>query len=927
MAGIDYVIATTRTFTDMDGAGTDYYADPTNPLNSDSLTINSGGDVTDDLTIGGIGSRSITVNAGGKFILSSAAAGGALSLKIADTFAITVNEGGQLFSIGTSGARVSITGSNTATVGHRIYMYYGGNFYGQHTDISTFYYGFETVRGSNIFLTNCTIDDTGQYVFYGGSIGGEITVINSTFTARTASRHIFAAGYSLGNILAINTAFITTTDNFLATCGNMALLTFAGCTYQGAAIDIGDISITTMDIDIRIYEKSACTASGNLAGASVSPKHPSQDTMGFLYDSDRYMKIPATLCVPDVTDATGATYFYGLQKSAYWPSGTAVVDRTWKYWSDSTQAEAGDNQKFTATFSKVGYVTVEDDDWIGNAMTATVSRIQAIPSPTGNPPLTLNSDAACTTRVSTLTVGDIGYINGGVILQSIDSGETRTATTLIQIRKIPTDAVIETLYNAADVLDGDTEYNYKTSSEFGGGTAYNFDTTGYTPGMYYIYVRTTGTDIETGHDYELFLVEAAVIPKAVFDVDYLLYPVDNATGVIPTPTYVQGETLRLAGQVTLTGADTVDNDVDILLYKADSTLVETIPTFQFSSTDGVTQDLDTIFGGIFTKDTSLLDPGDYYYLMEISGSDLEASLEIIATFSIVLAGAVPVISNVVMTSSSITQGQSTKIDFDATNMTATDFGYVEAVGKGVIKKCTTTDNAHYTVTIYGADLPVMTANPLRITIINAGGSDTDDTLTLTVTAAPSAPIAYRLKEAIPIPDEVDLVIKLLENNLLNHRLKHILPLTNILKEQPSQWKEFPGMYIRKVSNVTMVEAQSLGEDYDTGLEKIGSVWQCDIAFDIVAHVKTIFNYPPVVTDGEANSVRYEHAKNCLPVLHTILHTILSENRQYVDPDGSTLQWDSVEPVDYGLVDGGYAGARDVWAIQVLYRFQFEMEVR
>ena len=186
----------------------------------------------------------------------------------------------------------------------------------------------------------------------------------------------------------------------------------------------------------------------------------------------------------------------------------------------------------------------------------------------------------------------------------------------------------------------------------------------------------------------------------------------------------------------------------------------------------------------------------------------------------------------------------------------------------------------------------------------------------------------RFRDFIPIVDEVDIVIKLIKTDLLNHRLKHILPFNNIYKEQPLNWKDFPGLYIRKVSNLTLVETESLGEDYNTGVEKIGNVWQCDIAFDLVAHVKTIFNYPPIETN-EADSVRYEHAKNCLPVLHKVLHAILSENRQYLDPDGSTLQWDFVEavPNGYNPIDGGYNGAKDVWAIQQLYRFQFEMEVQ
>ncbi|MHA1662576.1 MAG: hypothetical protein ACTSVR_04900, partial [Candidatus Thorarchaeota archaeon] len=111
-----------------------------------------------------------------------------------------------------------------------------------------------------------------------------------------------------------------------------------------------------------------------------------------------------------------------------------------------------------------------------------------------------------------------------------------------------------------------------------------------------------------------------------------------------------------------------------------------------------------------------------------------------------------------------------------------------------------------------------------------------------------------------------------------------------------------------------------------GLERVGYVWEADIAFDLIAHVKQIFNYPPIDTDPDT-TVRYEHAKNCLPVMHTLLHTILSENRKFTDPEDDTFKWDNIETGSYNLIDGGYGGARDVWAIQCIYRFQFEMEVK
>lgn len=187
-------------------------------------------------------------------------------------------------------------------------------------------------------------------------------------------------------------------------------------------------------------------------------------------------------------------------------------------------------------------------------------------------------------------------------------------------------------------------------------------------------------------------------------------------------------------------------------------------------------------------------------------------------------------------------------------------------------------------------------------------------------------IPYYKKEAVVIPDEVGTVIDLLETDLLNHRLKHIIPLENIYRKPPKLWKDFPGIYIRKVANASIVQEQFIKEDYDTGKDIYGNVWTADIAFDLVAHVKTIFNYPPKSTDP-TTTVRYEHASECLPVMQNVLNTILSENRTYTNPEDDSLQWDSVEFLNYNLIDGGYSGARDVWALSVVYRFQFEQEVR
>jgi hypothetical protein len=186
---------------------------------------------------------------------------------------------------------------------------------------------------------------------------------------------------------------------------------------------------------------------------------------------------------------------------------------------------------------------------------------------------------------------------------------------------------------------------------------------------------------------------------------------------------------------------------------------------------------------------------------------------------------------------------------------------------------------------------------------------------------------YYKKEVIKIPDEVGLVISLLNDDLLNHRLSHLVPHDQVIREHPNSWVQFPAIYVRKIANTSLVTESSLGEDYDTGEEVLGSVWSADIALDIVAHVNTEFNYPPIELVGDLEEYRYKHAKNCLPVLQWIVNSVLHENRHYTDPSGSTLQFDTAEMVGYNLIDGGYSGVRDVWALQVVYRMQFEMEGR
>jgi hypothetical protein len=294
------------------------------------------------------------------------------TIHVADTYAITINEGGQWRSLGTSGSRCAITGSSTTTAAHIISIYMGGKFYTNYADISAFYYGVSCFRAAIVDMYNSTITGVGRYAFF--AYANNINLINCTIA--TAANYYCVWGNFGVYLNAINTAFTSVTNNYLITSDYSMRVSLAGCTYQGIAINADDFGITTQDIDIRIYEASAVSEGTPLAGVGVSITHPSMDTLGMAYDATNYLKIPMALSFP-VTDAAGLSTLYLLQKNAYWPSGLAVISRAWKSWSDSAVAEAGDNQKYTITMAKVGYVSATDVDWAGNAMTGLVNAVSS----------------------------------------------------------------------------------------------------------------------------------------------------------------------------------------------------------------------------------------------------------------------------------------------------------------------------------------------------------------------------------------------------------------------------------------------------------------------------------------------------------------------------------------------------------------------
>lgn len=333
----------------------------------DDITINSGGVLSlDSGWAGADGSRGINGIAVNLNAIHIQDAG--TTCKIKDTYEIQITEGGQWRSLGAVGNRCAITGSNTATNTHYIQTYIGGKFYIDYTDISGFYYGIYSLYGGFIEMQNSTITGIGRDAVVTNR-GVTVFLVNCSL-ASGSTFFVFTAA-DVGVITAINCTLTSNTDNRLASSTYGFKLVLAGCTYQGIGIIADDFPNATLDYDIRIYEESSITETNGESDVIIGSSHPSMDAEGMLYDDTNYIKIPGCINIPPTV--TGISKAYILQKSAYWRSGLAVVSRTWVYWSDSGQAETGDNQKWTIYGGKTSYSSDTDTDWAGNAMTLNIT--------------------------------------------------------------------------------------------------------------------------------------------------------------------------------------------------------------------------------------------------------------------------------------------------------------------------------------------------------------------------------------------------------------------------------------------------------------------------------------------------------------------------------------------------------------------------
>ena len=211
------------------------------------------------------------------------------------------------------------------------------------------------------------------------------------------------------------------------------------------------------------------------------------------------------------------------------------------------------------------------------------------------------------------------------------------------------------------------------------------------------------------------------------------------------------------------------------------------------------------------------------------------------------APSVPVISNVSITRSTITQVGTTTVKFKVTNITEDDSALVEIVGKGFAQQAATTDNENYTLVINGSDLSTFSMATVRIIAFNDLYVVTDESLRLTVTAprSRSTGSSQRSPDIDPGHDELELLEAMLNDKFVNHGLDKILKDLQIIRvELPENYGEYPGCRIYGGQWIAARLAEEVDED-----EEFIDLYQKSVLFELYVMINQEVKYGGKVYEG------------------------------------------------------------------------------
>ena len=262
---------------------------------------------------------------------------------------------------------------------------------------------FSCSYGASIYLQNCSgkVEDK-KIVYHNGA--GTFIAENCTFDSYyVGTVYVLQCGAGGGIAIFKDCAFGSGIDYIMGPLGN----------YYSTLFLVGDIVLDgdtdpkwswflmtdQQSITWAYYPKLKISENNNVEDALISVSHPLfEDTGIFTWDYDQWRVWFPTVYGLSDTDSNGDGYIYPLCKIGLREADDTKVT---KYFSDSGQAETGDNQKYTVRITKNGYIGAEVVAW-GNA--GTVNLTLSGLSPPSIDSVTLSSSSITNRQQATLTV-------------------------------------------------------------------------------------------------------------------------------------------------------------------------------------------------------------------------------------------------------------------------------------------------------------------------------------------------------------------------------------------------------------------------------------------------------------------------------------------------------------------------------------------
>ena len=329
MVGALHTVSTTTDYTTTGFVDDDYFI------------INSGGNYTADISKKA--GADCNINVGGVYNVDP---GVSALFNNTAAFELWVNEGGEAHFNGTSGSGV-ITGGDGGQDADRFLAYRGGYIYAIYTTFQNFSHSgsFYAELGGCFHFRNCTFANINASAF---TLNAGTTVIMEDCTF---------SDYDITSMFSSSAATIVLKDTTLKATGNWMLgswrekVTFIGDVIWDWSASSAPPDETndfgTFVEDYTFFNKLTLDEGNNLEDCTPTIHHPSQPEAGWLLRDSNNGTSYSPYLTFEKTDGSGDIDIYLLKRTYFNGVG--------KSWSDSGQAQTGDNDEFTIGLIKPGY--------------------------------------------------------------------------------------------------------------------------------------------------------------------------------------------------------------------------------------------------------------------------------------------------------------------------------------------------------------------------------------------------------------------------------------------------------------------------------------------------------------------------------------------------------------------------------------------